>query len=219
MGVLGWRVTPGQLARRLLGPAFPFVGRLYRAMFVDLDEVAACVPASRDDPEILDIGGGDGELLNRLLRRFPRAHVTMLDLSDEVGGALPPELAARVTRRPGTSIRQYRGDAARAFDLVLVSDVVHHIPDDQRRAFFEDLRDLIAGRRVTLFVKDIEPGSWRATAANLTDRYISGDRRAELVAEASLRRLLAEVFPGSRIAATDLIRRDPPNYALVVTVN
>lgn len=212
-------MTPGQLARRVLGPLFPAVGRVYRAAFVDLDAVVDCLPPLGDAPEILDVGGGDGEPLNHLFRRHPRARVTMLDLSDNVGGAVRAEHAAQVTRLPRTTIRDYAAGSPRPFELVLVTDVVHHVPPGERRAFFEDLRALIGGRHVRLFVKDIEPGSLRALAGLLTDRYVSGDRAVSQISAAAMRELLLQAFPGATVETTDLIRRDPPNYALVVTVN
>ena len=60
----------GPFVRHLVGPRLERgLSDLYRRVFVDLDVVADVL--ARECPEnarILDIGGGDGELINKLLR-------------------------------------------------------------------------------------------------------------------------------------------------------
>ena len=53
------------------------------------------------------------------------------------------------------------GSASRRdFSVVLVADVLHHIPPESRAAFFADLRALVrdAGGQPRIIVKDVEPG-------------------------------------------------------------
>lgn len=209
----------GHFVRRALGPAFPVFGNAYRRFFVNLNAVAASIPQVGPAPEILDIGGGDGEPLNRLLARMPDAHVTMLDLAPSIGEALRPGFAAQVTKLPGTSIRDYISLSPKPFELVIISDVIHHVPPEQRLGFFQDLRDLIGDREVPVYVKDIEPGHWRATASYIADVHISGDANVALISEESLRALLDEVFPGCTVVSTPLMKRDKPNYAVIAYVN
>jgi cyclopropane fatty-acyl-phospholipid synthase-like methyltransferase len=205
----------GQLARRVLGRWFPLLGAHYRALFVDLEKVVDSLPALSPQPEILDIGGGDGAVLNLVLGRYPRAHATMIDLSLRMGSSLHPDRAQRVRLLPGVSMRDYSRVAHPPADIVIVSDVLHHVPVGERRQFFADLRDLLGGHKTLIFVKDVEPGSWRATAGYLADRYISGDKQVELISQATVRSLLVEAFPNAALRATELAERDPPNYALI----
>jgi hypothetical protein len=58
-----------------------------------------------------------------------------------------------------------------------------------------------------------------ATAAWLGDRYISGDPVARFLGESDMRALITAAFPAATIQATELIRRSPPNYSLVVTTS
>jgi hypothetical protein len=212
-------MTVGQLARKLLGArGFSRVGGWYRALFVDVEKVVDSFPALPDDVEVLDVGGGDGAVLDVLLARYPRARATMIDLAPRIGGALRPAHAARVTLLPGTAVSAYRAAMPRAPGLILVSDVLHHVAPDARLRLFLDLRDLLGGRPATLVVKDLEPGHLRARLGYLADRYISGDRSVTPAPPEEVRALLAQAFPGAAVRATNLIDRDPPNYALVCEV-
>jgi 2-polyprenyl-3-methyl-5-hydroxy-6-metoxy-1,4-benzoquinol methylase len=212
-------LSVGSLVRSLLGERwFPVAGRCYRAIFVDLGEVAAHLPAMPPGALILDVGGGDGALIDAFLERQPMARVTMIDLKGDLGNAVRPALRERLEILPGTSIRAYAALGRRPPDLVIVSDVVHHIPPPLRAAFFRDLRELLAGHACKVAVKDIAPGGFRARLSYLADRFISGDRQVSLVAPADLAALVCQVFPRGTCTPTELRRRDAPNYCLVFDV-
>jgi 2-polyprenyl-3-methyl-5-hydroxy-6-metoxy-1,4-benzoquinol methylase len=208
-------MTPGQMVRRWLGPArFKPLGDAYRAFFVDLEAVAASFPQPRRRASILEVGGGDGQLLNAVLARFSDAHATMIDISPRLGGALDKALFARVKLLPNTSIRQYVERGHPPPDLISVCDVVHHVPPDQRVRFFADLRPLI-GPDTRLVVKDIRPGTPRAYLSYLADRYISGDRGVSLLDEDELEALVKSAIPRIDAERTSLYEVDAPNYAIV----
>jgi cyclopropane fatty-acyl-phospholipid synthase-like methyltransferase len=212
-------MSVGSLARKLLGRRlFPVIARGYRAVFVDMVKVADSFPAVSPGTRVLDIGGGDGELLNILLARHPELRVTMIDLNSTLGTALRPEFRDRVEVLPRTSIRQLAALGRPPPQVIIISDVVHHIPVEYRVSFFEDVRDLLAGHTAMLVVKDVEPGTFRAQLSWLADRYVSGDRNVHLIGARELEALLGRIFPGARCEPTDLVKRDSPNYCLHVTV-
>jgi len=212
-------MTIGQLARKVLGERwFAAAASRYRALFVDLGKVIDSLPALPADVEVLDVGGGDGAVLDVLLERYPGARATMIDLAPHIGGSLRAQHADRVRLLPGVSVRAYREVADRPPDLILVSDVLHHVPEDGRRQLFLDLRDLLCGRPATIVVKDVEPGYLRARLGYLADKYISGDRSVTLVPQAAVRSMLVEAFPLAALRSTPLLERDPPNYAIVCEI-
>lgn len=209
----------GSLARAVLGDAlFPVVGRRYRALFVDLQKVVDCLPRFPPGSHLLDIGGGDGEMINLILTRNPGVEITMLDLSPRLGSFLKPELRDRVVLLPGTSLKDYATIPHAHADFVLISDVFHHVPPQGRAAFLEDLRAVLAGRTTVLIVKDLEPGHVRSVLSELADRYVSGDRNVELIGQEHMAALVRKTFGAVALRDTDLFRLDKPNYAQVFTI-
>jgi cyclopropane fatty-acyl-phospholipid synthase-like methyltransferase len=208
-------MTPGQLVRSLLGPKlFKPIGRVYRRVFVDLERVAASFPALPHGGHILEVGGGDGQMMNVVLARYPDAHATMIDISGQLGDDLDPALRSRVEVLPRTSIRDYLALGRPAPDMVTVCDVVHHVPPAARAQFFEDLGALLKPTSV-LVVKDIRPGSLRAWGALVTDQYISGDRGVSQLSEEQLEALVQRTLPSLRAQRTNLVSWDAPNYSIV----
>jgi SAM-dependent methyltransferase len=107
-----------------------------RALAVlSLDEFALRTPVPRDAAALLDVGGAHGAYAARLCRRHPRLVGTVLDLPDAT------RQCAELIRAEGLGdrLQQCAGDV-RTFDLgverwdiVLVSNLVHHFDDDTNR--------------------------------------------------------------------------------------
>ena len=114
----------GRTVRNIAGPrVFRVLASIYRSIFVDLHRFAQSVEAHIPrGARVLDIGGGDGEPMNRLLKLRPDIRVTMIDISESLGWFLEPELAPRVELRPNTSIAQYIDSGGERPDCVLLCD-------------------------------------------------------------------------------------------------
>jgi 2-polyprenyl-6-hydroxyphenyl methylase/3-demethylubiquinone-9 3-methyltransferase len=199
-------MPPGQIARRVLGPVFPVFGEAYRRAFVDIDKVADWMAARLPrEARILDVGGGDGFVMNALLARRADIRVTMTDLAPRIGGVIASAHRPRVELRPATSVEAIDG----AFDVLTLSDVVHHVPVAARPAFFAALS--AAATRTgcrSVLIKDIQPGGLRAKLAELGDHYITGDRQVRQLSPEAI------VLPG--FERTELAMPDDPNYCLVL---
>lgn len=211
-------MSAGARIRAILGPsAARRVGRVYRQMFVNLKIVAECVAAELPvRAAVLDVGGGDGEPLNALLDLRSDITVTTIDLPAQVGQWIEPRHEGRVTKKPSTSLEAFRREMERPPDVVIVSDVMHHVPAVSQSAFLRSLL-MLAGETPAgiLVVKDVEPGYPRAHLGFMSDRYITGDRG---ISPLSRRRLLAMArgcVPAILATETPLFQRDAPNYALV----
>lgn len=208
----------GPTIRRLLGPRLSrLAARGYRAIFVDLDKVADALAAVIPrDSHLLDVGGGDGEVLNHLLTRRPDLRVTTLDTAATVGGWLLSRFEGQVLRLPQTNLAEYLGSGRPDPQVVLLADVMHHIPPAARAGVLGSLGallDRVAGLRI--IVKDLEPGSWRARLGYWSDRYITGDRNVRFISRNDLVRLFDEEIGPLRHEETGLFEQDSPNYALV----
>jgi hypothetical protein len=210
-------VALGPSVRRLLGAERArALGRWYRAIFVDLaKEAAALASVIPPGAQLLDVGGGDGEPLNHLLRLRTDIRVTTLDPGPTVGLWIEPRFASRVTRLPHTTLADYLAARRPDPDAVLIADVVHHIPEQARAEFLGGIKVLLERvPRLRIIVKDVEPGSWRALLGYWSDRYLSGDTDVSPIPRRRLVALLQEVLGPLRHEETNLFREDCPNYAI-----
>jgi 2-polyprenyl-6-hydroxyphenyl methylase/3-demethylubiquinone-9 3-methyltransferase len=180
----------------MLGPIERPVANCYRAFFFDVEylarEVGTGVPAER----ILEIGCGEGSLTEKLSQVYPGARITGIDITPRVGRLF------RGDRERVTFIQQTTRDFIAAnptsFDIVLICDVLHHVPWENHKEFLTDARMAVRpGGRFVL--KDWEK---QANIAHLlcyvSDRYVTGDRIQYASAD-ELRELLKSVFGHSSI--------------------
>ena len=204
--------SPGQIARKLLGPYFKPVGDVYRRVFVNLEKIVdVLAEAAPTNARVLDIGGGDGALIDRLLDRRPDLTITMCDIAPSVGAFLSEANRGQVTQLPATDFADVHGK----FDFVMITDVMHHVPVDQRDSFFETLaRSCREWGARTLFFKDVEPGHLRSALSLLADWYITGDRHVVLFPRSQFGEMAERYFP-------DATRRsampDAPNYCEILS--
>jgi 2-polyprenyl-6-hydroxyphenyl methylase/3-demethylubiquinone-9 3-methyltransferase len=164
----------GAKVRRLFGPLEGPVTDLYRSFFVDLGrqarQVGRWVAGASD---ILEIGCGEGALCQRLVRVFPTARLTGIDITPRVGrlfrGNQGRVRFAQATAAEFTS-RQPAG-----FDLILMCDVLHHVPWDQHPSLLADAGQMLRPGG-TLVVKDWEliPNVGHALC-EWSDRVLTGD--------------------------------------------
>lgn len=165
----------GPAVRQHLGPLEQTAAALYRRLFFTLDcftdRVLTAVP---DATRILEVGCGDGDVATKLVAAYPGAGYVGID---------PAPTAGRRYRGPAraaflsTEVGQLTAQADR-FDLILIVDVLHHVPDDADRAAI--IRDAVTllDEGGCLVVKEWERnGSLPYWAGWAADYYISGDRQ------------------------------------------
>lgn len=203
--------SPGQIARRLLGPYFKPVGDAYRRVFVNLDKIVdALEGAVPRQSRILDIGGGDGALIDLLLNRRPDVSVTMCDIAPTIGAFLESGNRGKVALLPATDFADVHGE----YDVVMITDVMHHVPVDQRESFFEALsQSCDRWGCKTLFFKDVEPGHVRSVLSLLADWYITGDRHVVLFPRSEFQKMAGRYFSNA-IRTSSM--PDSPNYCEVL---
>lgn len=196
--------TPGQIARAILGPAFEPVGRAYRRFFVDMPKIADWMAARLpSNANVLDVGGGDGFVVDLLLSRKPYIRVTMTDIASEIGSFITPANRCRVTILSRTRASEVQGN----FDAITLADVIHHVPLAIREAFFADIANAAEKTGVkTILIKDVHPSGVRAKLGLWADRYITGDKAVVLAREGDIK------IPGFRRAETAM--PDFPNYCI-----
>jgi 2-polyprenyl-3-methyl-5-hydroxy-6-metoxy-1,4-benzoquinol methylase len=182
----------------------------YRSFFINLDDCAQLVRTACPARRILEVGCGDGSFSQRILARYPDAKYVGIDVAPRPGRLFRGDLS-RVEFHSVTS-QEFRSSKPDPFDLVLLIDVLHHVPREERENLLRDVQAMTAsgGHYV---VKEWEPsptfGHW---AAWMADRFITGDR-IEHVSSATLKRELLNRFGDSLVIEA----RIPPrrnNYLL-----
>jgi len=144
--------------------------RMYRSRFINIDDLGRTIASITNAKRILEIGCGDGAVAEVLCREFPAASYLGIDVAPTPGRLFRGDLARAEFR----SIRSadLLAEEPEPFDLVVIVDVVHHVPEDQRAALLGDAAALVAPGG-TVVVKEWERGSGLAhLAAYTADRYV-----------------------------------------------
>lgn len=117
-------------ARRKLVPCFD---DFYRAALELLPFAEA------DRFELLDLGAGTGLLSAMIAEAFPKAHLTLFDLTPEM------LMIARARLKPlGKRVKFVTADfaaaaPAKSYDAVVSALAIHHLPDSGKRHLFGDI--------------------------------------------------------------------------------
>lgn len=174
----------GKMGRKMLGPLEPLAVDIYRKPFIDLESVARTLASVCTPSRIVEIGCGEGVLATELNRAWPDAELLGIDITPQPGRLYRGDPAAATFR--SCAADDLAATDAAGFDLVLLCDVLHHVPPPMRAGIVAAARTLVADNGV-LAIKDWEHRRDLATAAAYaSDRFITGDRiryfaREELV--------------------------------------
>jgi 2-polyprenyl-3-methyl-5-hydroxy-6-metoxy-1,4-benzoquinol methylase len=166
------RVALGAAVRKRLGAFERPAALALRRGFLDLRALSALLHDRWPARRILEVGCGDGTFASELLRRYADADYVGIDIGPEPGRLFDGDRDR--ARFSSVSTGALLAEGGEAFDLVLLVDVLHHVPVPGRAALVDDLRRLTrpGGHYV---VKDWEPRPRTATAvAYFMDRVVSG---------------------------------------------
>jgi 2-polyprenyl-6-hydroxyphenyl methylase/3-demethylubiquinone-9 3-methyltransferase len=183
-------------------------------MFVDLDSFVDRIREWTEATRILEIGCGEGAVTERLVQRFPSARIVAIDVSANAG-------------------RLFRGDRSRvefgqalaedvvasevgSFDLVVLADVIHHVPVRLRRPLLESARLALAPQGRMVFKDWSRRRNAAHAACFVADRYLTGDDVSYL-SEDELRTLAKEVFGNDALLAECHIGPWRNNFAMLLS--
>jgi 2-polyprenyl-3-methyl-5-hydroxy-6-metoxy-1,4-benzoquinol methylase len=204
----------GPLVRRAFGRYERPVTETYRRLFVDLDDLAGHMARWVVEPHrILEIGCGEGAMAERLVRTFARATITAIDITPNIGRLFSGD-AARVTFRRETAGALAEKEPS-SFDLIVLCDVMHHVPPHARRDLLSAARRLLAPGGSLVF-KDWSPSAtpihW---ICHMADRYITGDD-VRYATGVESKALLRDIFGPDAIRAESRVRPWTNNFVLLV---
>lgn len=202
----------GPAIRRMFGPLERPVSEMYRNIFVDLTafvhQIRQWAPAS----DILELGCGEGAVIQRLVREYPKAHITGIDITPRVGRLFQGD-SSRVTFKQ-QAIQEFAPENIASFDMLIIADIMHHIPWELHKDVLENAGRVLKPGGFLIF-KDWERRTNLIHAlCYFSDRFITGDH-IRYKSAAELRDLLRDVFGANCIKAESRIQPQINNIAFL----
>jgi tRNA (cmo5U34)-methyltransferase len=125
--------------------------------FDDLYGVSVSVASvDKENPDILDIGAGTGLLSEFLMERYPKASLTLIDLSEKMLDI------AKDRFRSNSNVKYIIGDYSRydfveKYDLVVSALSIHHLKNEEKKKFYKKSYSML--KQSGIFVNaDLESG-------------------------------------------------------------
>lgn len=204
----------GPMIRNLFGPYERQISETYRSMYIDIDAFAGTVQKWRPSAaRILEVGCGEGSVTERLAAAYPDADITAIDISPRAG-RLYSGPRGRVQFRQ-CLVQEIAAAEPGRYDLVMICDVLHHVPVGMRPGLLDALRTALAPGGSFIF-KDWErqstPIHW---LAHLSDRCLSGDE-VTYMSRGEMQGYITASFGKSAITAAAQIAPWNNNIAFLV---
>lgn len=100
------------------------------------------IEVSSEVPKVLDIGAGTGLFSSYLLRKFPEAKITLIDISDKMLDI------AKQRFKCIDGLEYIVGDYSKykfvgEYDAIISSLSIHHLMDDQKKSFYNKCYEIL----------------------------------------------------------------------------
>lgn len=202
----------GSSIRKRFGRHEHRVAELYRSAFLDLRDYSAkisdWVPKAC---HILEVGCGEGAVTEVLAEVYPDANILAIDIASSAGRLYRGRRGGVVFRQAPVS--DIAAEHPSSFDLITLSDVLHHIPPDLRPEILNSIRRCLApGGRFVLkdWARTPTPIHWLCHAS---DRWLTGDDVAFLTTREALN-LVTSSVPAFKLVAQGSVSPWKNNYSL-----
>jgi 2-polyprenyl-3-methyl-5-hydroxy-6-metoxy-1,4-benzoquinol methylase len=203
----------GAMVRRSFGPFEPQIADLYRKIFIDLEAFADQIRAWTGASRILEIGAGEGVVTERLLVRYPTAHITAIDITPSIGRLFRGD-TSRVEFRQAP-VDDVVATQPASFDLVILADVIHHVPLALRAGILASARAALAPGGKMVFKDWMRRPTPIHLACAFSDRVLTGDE-VHYLNEDELRALARDAFGHDAIVAEAYVRPWKNNFAMLL---
>ncbi|MBS1240017.1 MAG: putative 3-demethylubiquinone-9 3-O-methyltransferase [Proteobacteria bacterium] len=204
----------GPAVRKMFGRHERQIAELYRSIYIDLDSYIEVISNWISSPRrILEVGAGEGAVTERLAQAFPDAEILGIDIMPAVGRLYEGPVGK--VRFEEKTVQQLAVEQPGAFDFVILSDVIHHVPPALRREILEALRACVApGGRVIFkdWARSKTPIHWMCMAS---DKYLTGDD-VNFLSRDEAAAAIEDVFGGGTIAATAFVKPWRNNFVFLL---
>jgi 2-polyprenyl-3-methyl-5-hydroxy-6-metoxy-1,4-benzoquinol methylase len=204
----------GASIRRMFGPYERRISEAYRSIYLDIDEFVEQVRRWSPYPHrVLEVGCGEGAVTERLHSAFPSAHITAIDVTSRIGRLFQGQQVGVCFTR--CELQDLTASKVEPFDLVVLCDVLHHVPLGSRKELLDAIRAALAPGGSFIF-KDWErsntPIHWLCYAS---DRWLTGDRIGYMTRD-EMRQYLALGFGAGALVGEMRVAPRWNNIAILV---
>lgn len=187
----------GPFIRRIFGPYERQISEAYRSIYIDIDAFVELTCQWKPKAnKILEVGCGEGAVTQRLSAAYPDAKITAIDITPRVGRLYRGSLDDVRFIRCG--VQEIAARESGQYDLVVLSDVLHHVPLEFRQALLDAVRTALAPKGTFVFKdwqRNYTPIHWLCYAS---DRWLTGDRISYMTRN-EMRECLALTFGESAL--------------------
>lgn len=195
---------------------FETAANIYRAIFFSVNNfLVLVIQPIHNKSKVLDVGGGDGAVAIKMSMLEDIKSIDIVDPNSNSGTFLNSK-TDKITLHAGRYLRQIHEIKDEKYDLVLLSDVIHHVPLKFRKDLIQDCLGFISKDGI-LVIKEIEPLGLRSKLAFFADVYISRDPVVKFIKRRDLEDLIFDIRGDLRIERVESYwAADRPNYALKI---
>lgn len=151
-----------------------------------------------ENPNILDIGAGTGLLSAFLIKRYPKASFTLIDISEKMMDVAKDRFSGY------TNVKYIIGDYTKydfseKYDIVASALSIHHLEDETKKELYEKSYSMLCKNGVfinadqvygeTPFINTFNKTIWKQTIENSTlliEEKLAGYERIKLDKESTL---------------------------------
>jgi ubiquinone/menaquinone biosynthesis C-methylase UbiE len=130
---------------------------------------------------VVDVGGGNGALLARVLRAQPQAHGILLDLPAAAAQARERLAQAGVAGRAGIVEASFFDTMPEGADVYVLCRVLHNWPDDEATALLRRIRQAMADGGRVIVIEDLIQPPAAPEAGPAGSAQVSGAPGAEVM--------------------------------------
>jgi 2-polyprenyl-3-methyl-5-hydroxy-6-metoxy-1,4-benzoquinol methylase len=189
----------GPFIRGMFGRYEPQISEAYRSIYINIDAFVALVRQWKPNAKrILEVGCGEGAVTQRLNAAYPDAKITAIDITPRVGRLYRGSPDG--VRFIKCAVQEIAAAESRQYDLVVLSDVLHHVPLELRQGLLDAIRTTLAPQGTLVFKdwqRNFAPIHWLCYAS---DRWLTGDRISYMTREEMRERLARSFGEGALIA-------------------
>lgn len=204
----------GAIVRHSLGRFERPVSDAYRGIFINLEHLGAVIEDWASPRSILEIGCGEGALAEILQKRFPEAAYLGIDIIPHLGRMYAgPRDKVRFEHIRAELLAEERSGA---FDLIVINDVLHHVPRAERPDVMLAAKKLRAPGGLLVLKDWCRRPTLIHAMVYTADVHIGGDKSVHYMSLDEQKRLIKDTFGSATIRDEKTIRPWAQNHAFLI---